>query len=135
MGGVFLMPAGEAGTASILGGENWAITANSEVQDEAWEFIKWTQKPEILGPMHELGGGRLPSRADVAKDEQYVWAKDEHVKVFMEQLETAKPRAYGTNYPEISTHIQEAIQRAMTGEEVDTIMESTAEEIKALLPE
>ncbi len=85
--------------------------------------------------MHELGGGRLPSRADVAKDEQYVWAKDEHVKVFMEQLETAKPRAYGTNYPEISTHIQEAIQRAMTGEEVDTIMESTAEEIKALLPE
>ncbi|PWU69754.1 ABC transporter substrate-binding protein [Gracilibacillus dipsosauri] len=132
--GVFLMPAGEAGTASILGGENWAITANSEVQDEAWEFIKWTQKPEILGPMHELGG-RLPSRADVAKDEQYVWAKDEHVKVFMEQLETAKPRAYGTNYPEISTHIQEAIQRAMTGEEVDTIMESTAEEIKALLPE
>lgn len=131
--GVMLMPAGDAGTASILGGENWAITADSEIKDEAWDFISWTQQPEILGPMHELGG-RLPSRTDVANDEQYNWAQDEHVKIFMEQLETAKPRAYGTHYPEISTLVQEAIQRAMTGEDVDTIMESTAEEIQPLLP-
>ncbi|WP_046175656.1 ABC transporter substrate-binding protein [Domibacillus indicus] len=131
--GVFLMPAGEAGTASILGGENWAITETSEHQDAAWEFIKWTQQPEILGPMHELGG-RLPSREDVASDEQYDWATDEHVKVFMEQLQSAKPRAYGTNYPEISSNIQEAIQRAMTGEDVDKIMEDTAAKIEPLLP-
>lgn len=131
--GVFLMPAGEAGTASILGGENWAITETSEQKEEAWEFIKWTQKPEILGPMHELGG-RLPSRADVASDGQYNWATDEHVKVFMEQLKSAKPRAYGTKYPEISTNIQEAVQRAMTGEDVDKVMEDTAAKIEPLLP-
>lgn len=131
--GVFLMPAGEAGTASILGGENWAITGLSEVQDEAWDFIEWTQQPDVLGPMHELGG-RLPSREDVASDGSYNWATDEHMKVFMEQLKTAKPRAYGTNYPEISTNVQEAIQRAMTGEDVDKVMEETAEKIDPLLP-
>ncbi len=127
------MPAGEGGTASILGGENWAITEGAQAEDEAWDFIAWTQEPEIYGPMHELGG-RLPSRSDVANDDQYNWAQDEHVKVFMEQLESAKPRAYGTNYPEISTHIQEAIQRAIAGEDVDTIMENAAADIEPLLP-
>ncbi|WP_046179278.1 ABC transporter substrate-binding protein [Domibacillus tundrae] len=131
--GVFLMPAGEAGSASILGGENWAITESSEVKDAAWDFIKWTQKPDVLGPMHELGG-RLPSREDVASDNSYSWAKDENMKVFMEQLKTAKPRAYGTKYPEISTNVQEAIQRAMTGEDVDKVMEDTAAKIEPLLP-
>ncbi|MBS4223780.1 ABC transporter substrate-binding protein [Lederbergia citrea] len=130
--GVFLMPIDKQ-PASVLGGENWAITADSENKKEAWDFIKWTQEPEILGPMHELGG-RLPSRSDLAEDEQYVWAKDEHVKVFMQQLESAKPRAYGSKYPEISTYVQEAIQRAITGEDVGKVMEDTAKKIEPLLP-
>ncbi len=130
---VMLMPEGADGTASILGGENWAITEDSEVKEEAWEFIKWTQEPDVLGPMHELGG-RLPSRADVGNDEQYEWAQDENMKIFMEQLETAQPRAYGANYPEISNLVQEAIQRAITGEDVEEVMKSTAEQITPLLP-
>lgn len=131
--GVFLMPADQE-SASVLGGENWAITSTSEHKQEAWDFIKWTQKPEILGPMHELGG-RLPSRGDLAYDEQYQWAQDEDIKVFMEQLETARPRAYGSKYPEISTFIQEAIQRVITGQDVDTVMDDTAQKIAPLLPE
>ncbi|MBT2659018.1 sugar ABC transporter substrate-binding protein [Bacillus sp. ISL-18] len=130
--GVFLMPSDKQ-SASVLGGENWAITANSQHKKEAWDFLMWTQKPEVLGPMHELGG-RLPSREDVASDTQYEWAKDENVKSYMEQLKTAKPRAYGTKYPEISTSIQEAIQRSITGENVKKVMGSTADKIKPLLP-
>ncbi|GIN59892.1 ABC transporter substrate-binding protein [Lederbergia ruris] len=130
--GVFTMPYDKQ-PASVLGGENWAITANAEHKKEAWDFIKWTQQPEILGPMHEIGG-RLPSRRDIAADEQYNWAQDEHVKVFMEQLESAKPRAYGSKYPEISTNIQEAIQRAIAGEDVNTVMDNAAKKIEPLLP-
>jgi len=36
--------------------------------------------------------------------------------VFVEQLKVAKPRAYGSNYPEISNAIQEAIQGAVSGQ-------------------
>ncbi|MBS4208656.1 sugar ABC transporter substrate-binding protein [Bacillus sp. FJAT-50079] len=130
--GVFLMPS-DKDPASVLGGENWAITANSQNKKEAWDFLMWTQQPEILGPMHELGG-RLPSREDIGSDSQYTWQKDENVKVFMEQLKTAKPRAYGTKYPEISSNVQEAIQRAMTGEDINKVMDDTAKKIEPLLP-
>lgn len=130
--GVFLMPQ-DKNAASVLGGENWAITADSENKKEAWDFLKWTQKPDILGPMHELGG-RLPSREDLGSDSQYIWQKDENVSVFMEQLKSAKPRAYGTKYPEISSNVQEAIQRAITGEEVDKVMDDAAKKIEPLLP-
>lgn len=130
--GVFLMPTDET-SASVLGGENWAITADSENKKEAWDFLMWTQEPEVLGPMHELGG-RLPSRGDVGTDDQYVWQQDENVSVFMEQLETAKPRAYGTKYPEISNNVQEAIQRVITEGNVDQVMEDTAEKLEPLLP-
>ena len=36
--------------------------------------------------------------------------------VFIEQLKVAKPRAYGSHYPEISSAIQEAIQAAVSGQ-------------------
>lgn len=130
--GVFPMPSDKT-SASVLGGENWAITANSKNKKEAWDFLMWTQQPEVLGPMHELGG-RLPSRVDIGSDSQYIWAKDENVKVFMEQLKTAKPRAYGTKYPEISSIIQEAIHRAVTGEDVNKVMEDAQTKIDPLLP-
>ncbi|MFJ7974509.1 ABC transporter substrate-binding protein [Peribacillus sp. NPDC096379] len=129
---VFLMPEDKV-SASVLGGENWAITANSKNKKEAWDFLKWTQQPEILGPMHELGG-RLPSREDLGSDSNYIWQKDENVSVFMEQLKTAKPRAYGTKYPEISSYIQESIQRAITEEDVNKLMDDTAKKIEPLLP-
>ncbi|WP_157801004.1 ABC transporter substrate-binding protein [Bacillus solitudinis] len=129
---VALMPEGQQ-AASILGGENWAITATSEHKEEAWEFLKWTQQPDVLGPMHEMGG-RLPNRDDVASDEAYEWNKDPQLQVFVQQIESAKPRAYGTNYPEISTIVQEAIQRAVTGQDVETVMKDAAAKIDPLLP-
>ena len=36
--------------------------------------------------------------------------------VFIEQLKVAKPRAYGSHYPEISNAIQDAIQAAVSGQ-------------------
>jgi multiple sugar transport system substrate-binding protein len=129
---VALMPEGKQ-SASILGGENWAITSTSEHKTQAWEFLKWSAQPEIQGPMHELGG-QLPNHSDVAEDPNYEWNKDEQMQVFVQQIKTAKPRAYGTNYPEISTIVQEAIQRALTGEDVETVMEEAAKKIDPLLP-
>lgn len=130
--GVALLPKGEI-EASSLGGENFAISSLSEHQDIAWDFIKFSQEPEVLGASREIDG-KLPSKTDVAEDDSYEWYSDENLKVFVEQLDTALPRAYGPDYPEISSVVQNAMQSALTGKDIEQVMNESAEEIEPLLP-
>lgn len=129
---VSVLPEGKE-SASILGGENMAITAQSENLDAAWELLKWTQEPDNLIPYLQKVG-RLPSRKDLA--DEPAWADDPILSVFVEQLFVARPRAYGPNYPEISTYIQEAIQASISGEsDVAAALSRAQEKITPLLPE
>jgi multiple sugar transport system substrate-binding protein len=117
--------------ASVLGGENLAITKSSKNVDAAWEFLSWSQEPENLLRYNTLAG-KIPSRKDVAENEQ--WTGDPAMKVFTEQLQVAKPRAYGPKYPEISAAVQEMLQAALTGSaEVDEAVTTAAEKIGPLL--
>ena len=102
----------QAQGASVLGGENLAITKSSQNLDAAWEFLVWSQEPENLLRYNTLAG-KIPSRMDVAEDEH--WTGDPALKVFTEQLQVAKPRAYGPKYPEASAAVQEMLQAALTG--------------------
>lgn len=114
--------------STILGGENWAVTSSSEHVDVAWDIIKFSQEPERLTEFLKLGV-RIPSRQDII-DDPY-WQEDPHLKVFLEGMEGAKARAYGPEYPEISTTIQNMIQDVLTEaktteeavEEADTIIQ------------
>ena len=99
--------------ASILGGENYSIVAGSPNADAAWDLLVWSQEEENLKPYMQAAG-TIPSRADYAEDPY--WTDDPVLAVFVEQLKVAKPRAYGSNYPEISNAIQEAIQGAVSGQ-------------------
>jgi multiple sugar transport system substrate-binding protein len=99
--------------ASILGGENYSIVKGGPNVDAAWDLLVWTQQPENLKPYLEEAG-KLPSRQDLAEDPY--WTGDPILAVFIEQLKVAKPRAYGSHYPEISSAIQEAIQAAVSGQ-------------------
>ena len=75
---------------------------------------------------------RNPSRKAVA--EQKEWTDDPAVKVFVEQLATARPRAYGPKYPEISAAVQEMLQAALTGSTgVDEAVTTAAGKIGPLL--
>lgn len=126
------LPEGEQ-SASILGGENLAISSSSENVDAAWDLIAWMKKPEISKEYHKQIG-TFPSRQDVANDP--FWTDDEIYDTFVEQLEVAKPRAYGAQYPEISSAIQEAIQGAISGEStVEEALSRAQEKITPLLPE
>jgi multiple sugar transport system substrate-binding protein len=117
--------------ASVLGGENLAITASSENIDAAWELLKWSQRPENLVRYNSIAG-KIPSRRDAAESEQ--WTSDPTLKVFVEQLEVAKPRAYGPKYPEISAALQEMLQAAITGDRsVDEAISEAAGKIQPLL--
>jgi multiple sugar transport system substrate-binding protein len=99
--------------ASILGGENYSIIKGGPNVDAAWDLLVWTQQPENLKP-YLSEAGKLPSRQDLAEDPY--WTSDPVLAVFLEQLKVAKPRAYGSHYPEISSAIQDAIQAAVSGQ-------------------
>ena len=119
-------------SASVLGGENLAITKSSKNVDAAWKFLEWSQKPDNLLRYNTIAG-KIPSRKDVAHDSH--WTDDPVLKVFVEQLEVAKPRAYGPKYPEISAAIQDMLQSALTGDTpVDAAVRTAAGKIKPLLP-
>lgn len=118
--------------ASILGGENMAIVKGGKNIDAAWELVAWTQQPDNL-KAYLTQAGKLPSRQDMADDP--AWTGDPVVKVFVEQLKVAKPRAYGDKYPEISNAIQEAIQAAVSGQsDVASALKKAQLTITPLLP-
>lgn len=119
------------GAASVLGGENWAITNSSEVKEEAFDFIKWTHDEEVhLDFLKQTG--RLPSRGDLAEDEYFV--DDPILSVYTEQLQSARARAYGSEYPQISSVIQEAFQQAILGADMQPILEEAAADVEPFLP-
>jgi multiple sugar transport system substrate-binding protein len=118
--------------ASILGGENYSIIKGGPNVDAAWDLLVWTQQPENLKP-YLLEAGKLPSRQDMAEDP--AWTEDPVLAVFTEQLKVAKPRAYGSHYPEISNAIQEAIQAAVSGQaSVEDALNRAQAAIDPLLP-
>jgi multiple sugar transport system substrate-binding protein len=57
---------------------------------------------------------RLPSRKDLASDPAF--QQDPNIAVFVRSLQTARPRAYGPNYPKISNAVQQAFQSAISGQ-------------------
>jgi multiple sugar transport system substrate-binding protein len=97
---------------SILGGENFAIGAGSDVE-AAWDVISWAVQPENLIPTLQING-QLPGRADAAAD-PYFTEEDPLRAVFTQQVAVAKPRAYGPNYPQMSEEIMRMVQGVLTG--------------------
>jgi multiple sugar transport system substrate-binding protein len=128
--GVVPLPKGQQ-SASILGGENWAIPKTSQHVKEAWDFIQWTQQPTQL-KSYIVTDDRLPSTKDLAQDAAF--QKDPNLSVFVNSLEVAKPRAYGPNYPKISNAVQQAFQSAIAGQtSAANALQQAAQTIKPLL--
>ncbi|HRW50062.1 MAG: sugar ABC transporter substrate-binding protein [Caldilineaceae bacterium] len=128
---VAVLPAEKQG-ASILGGENMAIVKSTSSFDDAWDLLIWRQEPENLKE-YLVQAGKLPSLATLATDE--AWTTDPVIKVFMDQLQVAKPRNYGPKYPEISNAVQEMMQAAVSGQKpVDAAVAEAAAKITPLLP-
>ena len=128
--GVVPLPKGQQ-AASILGGENWAVSKSSSHVKEAWDFIRWTQEAAQL-KSYIITDDRLPSVKSLADDAAF--QKDPNLSVFVNSLQTARPRAYGPNYPKVSNAVQQAFQQAISGQKsaADALAEA-AQTIKPLL--
>ncbi|HLA45602.1 MAG TPA: hypothetical protein VJZ27_19290, partial [Aggregatilineales bacterium] len=79
---------------------------------------------------------QFSSRMDLIDDPYWADEDDAVLSVFQEQVQVARARAYGPNYLEMSTAVQEALQAAISGESsVKDALDRAAEVITPLLPE
>lgn len=129
--GVVPLPKGKTG-ATVLGGENWAISSASKHKDAAFDVIRFANEPDRLKKLLQTNG-RLPSRKDLLQDP--FWQKDPQMKVFADAMEVAKARAYGPDYAGISEAIQTMLQQVLTGQaSPEQAVQTAAGKIKPLAP-
>ncbi|MFB5762236.1 ABC transporter substrate-binding protein [Paenibacillus medicaginis] len=120
-------------SATVLGGENWAISEASKHKDIAFDVIQFANEPERLKELLKTNG-RLPSRSDLLQDS--FWQEDRQMKVFADSMQVAKARAYGPNYASISEAIQTMLQEALTGAKTpEAAVKSAGAIIASLLQE
>ena len=99
--------------ASILGGESFGIGKDTDI-DGIWNFVEYLVEPERYQEFLK-GLGQLPADSVLVEDPYY---QDDPInKVFIDQLKSARPRAYGGKYNEMSKALQTAISSAMSGDQ------------------
>lgn len=128
--GVALLPSGADSAASNLGGENWAITTTSEMKDQAWDLVTFAVDPAVQMP-YLVESGQLPSRSDLAGSAEF---SEEPFGTMIKQLELARARVYGPNYPKMADAIVTAFQSVLSGQdEPASALTKAADTIEPLL--
>lgn len=97
--------------ASVLGGENFVIIKGKEV-DATWKFLSWFCGTEI-SERYNKDINKFSPKSDV--DTDAMWASDEVMQVFAEQLSYAATRGPHPKWPEISSAIIGAVHESITG--------------------
>jgi len=130
--GAALMPAGEGGSVSVVGGENIVMMANSEHPEEALEFMRFTQSPEYQLEMSKVG--QLTVLPELLEDDYFV--NHPYYPIFLEQLQSARARTPHPRYTDIETVLSDAGQLILRGEmSAQEALDAAAEEIDSLLAE
>ena len=125
-----LMPAGDGGHASVVGGENIVVMAGSQHPEEAMEFLRFTQSDEYQLEMSKVG--QLTVLNSLIEDEYFV--DHPYYGTFLEQLQTARARLPHPAYNEIETILGDAAQLVLRGEmSAQEAMDLAAEEIDDIL--
>jgi multiple sugar transport system substrate-binding protein len=125
-----LIPAGPAGSHSVIGGEDLVIFANSKHPDEAWTFTQWmlTEEPQSI----MATTGLIPTNKAAAEkiDPQSI----PFIAEYVEQLNTALPRTPIPQWGEMETIFNLAAEKAIRGEQsAADALNDAAKQIEALL--
>jgi len=131
--GVALLPVPEPGAerSSAMGDFNWAIFANTQHPQEAFKVLEYfvSQDEHVFKNF-----GLLSPRSDIVFPETGDARKDAALRVFIEQMQYAKPRGPHPEWPKISKAIQDAIQAALSGQMSSSqALEQAAKKIKAVI--
>jgi len=112
--GAVPLPAGSAGSISVLGGEDFMMfKSSSDAEKEAsWEFIKFMDSKEAQVAMAEVG--QMPVNLEALDDATAIAAMP-LLPVFKEALLTAKSRPVIPEWSEIENIIATKVAEAITG--------------------
>ncbi|MCB9459689.1 MAG: extracellular solute-binding protein [Anaerolineaceae bacterium] len=128
--GAALMPAGDGGHISVVGGENIVVMAGSQHPEEALEFLRFTQSDAYQLEMSKVG--QLTVLNSLIENEYF--QDHPYYGMFLEQLQTAQARTPVPAYNDIETVLGDAAQLVLRGEmSAQEAMDLAAEEIDALL--
>lgn len=128
--GAALMPAGEGGHVSVVGGENVVVSANTQHPEEALEFLRFTQSEAYQLEMTKVGQLTV---LNALLDNEY-FTNHPYYGIYLEQLQTARARTPHPAYNEIESVLSEAAQLALRGEmSAQEAMDLAAEEIDSIL--
>ncbi|MBU9728586.1 extracellular solute-binding protein [Diplocloster modestus] len=125
-----LMPEGEGGSISIVGGENIVMFQNSDKKDAAWKFMQYMLSDESQLAMSEAGV--IPT-TKTATDKMDTSAAP-YLDTYLTQLKTAKVRTPSANWGEIDTILGKAFEQVIRGEaEAKPALDDAAAQIDGLL--
>jgi multiple sugar transport system substrate-binding protein len=131
--GVALIPEGPAGRATNVGGNNLVVFSTSTHPEKACELLKFVASKEAQAEWaNTLGQIPVNTEADPMID----FEKHPYLKVFMEQMDYAKPRPGIGSYPEIENAVNPEMQAALDGKKtVREAMDSACREVDKIMAE
>jgi multiple sugar transport system substrate-binding protein len=119
--------------ASCLGGWDMLINAQSDMQEEAWEFIKFMTAPEQM-KFRAVKATVLPTRTALLSDPEI--AKIPVVAQGKPAIENTHPRPVSEYYADMSLEMNEQFNAALKGDvspeqAVSTLQKSLEEIVEA----
>jgi multiple sugar transport system substrate-binding protein len=113
--GIAPLPAGEGGQSFAgLGGWNMMINANSQRQEEAWEFVKWMTS-EQGQRQRALAATLLPTRKSLYEDQE-ILEKVPVIRLGKEAIQSTKSRPVSPYYSDMSLAMAEQFNLSLKGE-------------------
>ncbi len=123
------VPAGPAGSVSVVGGEDIVMTASCEHKDEAADVIRFMLSE--LAQLEMAKVGQMPVLSDLGDKLTDIQG---YYGVFAEQLVTAQPRPPHPKYTQLEGIMSTQVQRAFRGEvSVQEALDTAAQEIDAVI--
>jgi multiple sugar transport system substrate-binding protein len=130
------LPAGPAGRATYLAGEQLAIFTQSKHPKDAWRFVKWIVQKDVQARF-SMHSGYLPVRRAVLGMDVYrrFLSTDSALKAFVDQMQDGRGRqSLPRHRVEINRILAEAIERATLGKrDPRECLDRAAAEANALL--
>ncbi|MCL4515674.1 MAG: ABC transporter substrate-binding protein [Firmicutes bacterium] len=140
MVGVAPIPAGKKGLATSQYTWLWAVDSNSKVKKEAWELLRWLNKPRANGktsPQGDflVGQGIIPGRkADLENHNEL--KTDPFMKVFVDQLKNSISEPNVLQGAEIKTKLMDEIMSAWAGKKTPKqALDDAAKKVNEILEE
>jgi multiple sugar transport system substrate-binding protein len=113
--GIAPLPAGEGGQSFAgLGGWNMMINANSQRQEEAWEFVRWMTGEEAQR-QRAISATLLPTRKSLYEDRE-ILEKVPVIRLGKEANQSTKSRPVSPYYSDMSLEMAEQFHASLNGE-------------------